>query len=290
MRRFVGMAVVAVLAGSLARGEERVTVLEGERAATPTEEVEKIRDNLFLLEEAYNQEPGVIQHIQAFQVSPRTGLWTYSFTEEWPVPTDRHQLSVTLPLLAVGDGNTAGLGDLMLNYRLQAVGMGGKGPVAFAPRLSLAFPTGSYRTGAGRGMLGIQANLPLSVELGRWFVTHLNAGLTLTPAARSTGGSEATALDVNAGAALVWLTAAPVNFLVEAVYNSNVTVLDGGAVERDHAVTINPGVRFAVNFEGLQIVPGFSVPLRISPDGFGAAFLAYVSVEHVLWKPREVAP
>ena len=32
------------------------------------EEVRKIQDNSFLLEEAYNQEDGVVQHIQTFQL------------------------------------------------------------------------------------------------------------------------------------------------------------------------------------------------------------------------------
>src|SRR6266508_301550 len=43
-----------------------------------------IQDNSFLIEEAYNQEPGVIQHINTF-ARARGGGWGYSFTEEWPV-------------------------------------------------------------------------------------------------------------------------------------------------------------------------------------------------------------
>lgn len=41
--------------------------LTGVRLAASAEGVQKIRDNSFLLEAAYNQEAGVIQHIQAFQ-------------------------------------------------------------------------------------------------------------------------------------------------------------------------------------------------------------------------------
>ena len=54
------------------------------------EETRKIQDNSFLIEEAYNQEPGVIQHIQAFQYMSDKS-WNYTLTEEWPVPRETHQ-------------------------------------------------------------------------------------------------------------------------------------------------------------------------------------------------------
>jgi hypothetical protein len=277
-------SAIAVLVAMAAGAEEPITVSESVPAPARAEAPEKIRDNLFLLEEAYNQEPGVIQHIQAVQVAPVTGRWTYSFTEEWPVPTDRHQVSVTVPLLSSDLDGRPGLGDLLVNYRLQVLGMGGVGAVAFAPRLSLAIPTGDYRGGFGRGMLGIQANLPLSIELGRWFVTHLNAGMTLTPAAKAPSGAEATAVDVNAGGALVFLAAPTLNVLVEAVYLSSASVLDQGGIERDHTWVVNPGLRFALNFDGLQVVPGISVPVTFSSSGVGVSLLAYLSIEHTLWK------
>jgi hypothetical protein len=44
------------------------------------EEKQKIRDNSFLLEEAYNQEEGVIQHIQSLQYM-KDKSWNYTFAE-----------------------------------------------------------------------------------------------------------------------------------------------------------------------------------------------------------------
>ncbi len=43
--------------------------------ATPKVEQESapIQDNSFLLEEAYNQEDGVIQHISYFRIEPQSG-------------------------------------------------------------------------------------------------------------------------------------------------------------------------------------------------------------------------
>src|SRR5687768_6106818 len=77
-----------------------------------------IQDNSFLIEEAYNQEAGVVQHISTFETAAEEG-WAYSFTQEWPLFSQRHQLSFTLPVAHVeGAGlDATGLGDVMVNYR-----------------------------------------------------------------------------------------------------------------------------------------------------------------------------
>src|SRR4051794_16707075 len=72
-------------------------------AALPALAVEplKIQDNSFLVEEAYNQEPRVVQHIFAM-LRDGDHHWTGTFTQEWPAGGLAHQLSYTLPL----DGST----------------------------------------------------------------------------------------------------------------------------------------------------------------------------------------
>ena len=62
------------------------------------EETKKIQDNSFLIEEAYNQEPGVVQHINTFMYLKKSKSWIYTFTQEWPVPKETHQLSYTIPV------------------------------------------------------------------------------------------------------------------------------------------------------------------------------------------------
>jgi len=52
-----------------------------------------IQDDSFLIEEAYNQERGVVQHINTFQ-RLHSGDWVYTFTQEWPVPVRRNGLSL----------------------------------------------------------------------------------------------------------------------------------------------------------------------------------------------------
>jgi hypothetical protein len=244
-------------------------------------ETKKIRDNSFLLEEAYNQERGVVQHIQAFQYM-KDRSWTYSFVQEWPVPKETHQLSYTIPVSHFHDGETeTGIGDVLLNYRYQAIL---KDPVALAPRLSLILPTGNHEKGLGNGAVGLQANLPLSVELSGKWVTHWNLGLTFVPEAKGANGGRKDTVGFNYGAGIVYLFSENLNLLVEAVGNSNETVEGEGLAEREHSFFINPGLRFALNFaSGLQIVPGIGLPIGIGPSsGEYGAFL-YLSLEHPLF-------
>ena len=96
-----------------------------------------IADNSFLIEEAFNQEPGVVQHISVFQLFRPADTWTYSFTQEWPLFGQGHQLSYTVPVQRTRNGSSVatGLGEVAVNYRYQLVG-GATDRLFVAPRLS----------------------------------------------------------------------------------------------------------------------------------------------------------
>jgi hypothetical protein len=97
-----------------------------------------IQDNSFLIEEAYNQEPGVVQHILNVPISFTNGSREIapSFTQEWPIFSQTHQFSYTIPYVFTEDDN--GLADMRLNYRLQALTEDEYTP-AFAPRFLWCF-------------------------------------------------------------------------------------------------------------------------------------------------------
>src|SRR6185369_18082681 len=98
--------------------------------------------------------------------------WIYTFTEELPIKTIKHQFSFTIPALSLGDGpRQGGLGDVALNYRYQLVGNGDT-KVAVTPRFSFLLPTGDSKKETGNGSLGYQVELAASVELSKRFVTH----------------------------------------------------------------------------------------------------------------------
>ncbi|HXE58439.1 MAG TPA: hypothetical protein VNK43_10605 [Gemmatimonadales bacterium] len=235
-----------------------------------------IRDNSFLIEEGYNQEPGVVQHIATFQRAEGGDWWAFSFTQEWPLFGQRHQLSFTLPVADLADGT--GLGDVGLNYRHQLVG--GEGPVAFAPRLTILLPTGDEDSGHGTGAVGLQANLPLSVDLSPRFTAHVNLGATLTPQARSPLGDEAAAADLNLGASAIWHAFRKIDFLVEALWLSEAEVTGPGRTARDETVVFNPGLRWAHDIGGLQIVPGIGYPIALGDGTDERSLFLYLSFEH----------
>jgi hypothetical protein len=237
-----------------------------------------IQDNSFLLEEAYNQEPGVIQHISAFNRSAETGAWTYSFTEEWPVRGQTHQASVTFNYADLRAGSeTRGIGDVLLNYRWQAVGSG-ETPVAFAPRLTAVLPSGDAERGLGNGGLGVEVNLPLSVTLSDRFVSHVNLGGRYVPSADTELGSGELA-SFTVGQSFIFLAHRKLNFMVETVYSStDIVARDGNA--RTESLTVNPGLRAAIDVGGLQIVPGVAVPIGIGPSRGDNGLFFYVSFEH----------
>lgn len=245
------------------------------------EEPKKIRDNSFLLEEAYNQERGVIQHIQAFQ-HMRDKSWNYTFTEEWPVPKETHQLSATVPANHIhSDGTETGIGDIQLNYRYQAVL---KDPIALAPRFSLIFPTGSDEKGLGDASLGFQVGIPASIELADKWVTHWNLGATYIPNAKGPNGIRRDLNGFFYGASLVYLLSENFNLLVEAVGSTHDTIQEDGSLRREESFLINPGLRFAINFQsGLQVVPGISMPIGVGPSEGERGVFVYLSLEHPLF-------
>ncbi len=266
------LLLLASLAGSLPRAFAQ--------SDSPAPPPPPIQDNSFLIEEAYNQEEGVVQHISTFTYLWPSRGWAYSFTQEWPVnPRPRHQLSYTLLAVDPGGSSGAGIGDVALNYRYQLVGSG-SAKVAFAPRLSVLLPTGDFRRELGLGGAGLQVNLPLSVVVNQKLVTHWNAGTTIVPSTRDLAGNRAATYGYNLGQSFIWQIRPRFNAMLETVWVDAERVVGPGATERERTLILNPGIRWAHNFKnGLQIVPGVSAPIGFGPGRQRGIFL-YLSFEH----------
>ncbi|MGH9671456.1 MAG: hypothetical protein ACRD3A_15235, partial [Terriglobales bacterium] len=252
------------------------------------EPVVPISDNSFLIEEAYNQEEGVVQHISNFtRLWPGKG-WAYSFTQEWPLGRyPRHQFSYTIPVVNPGSSSGVSLGDVALNYRYQLVGSG-SAKVAFAPRLSVLLPTGDFRRELGFGGTAVQINLPLSVVVNKKLVTHWNAGTTIVPGARNPAGDRAAAFGYNLGQSFIWRLHPRFNAMLETVWVGSERVVAPGRTERQHSLFLNPGIRWAHNFPGgLQIVPGIAVPIGLGPSRGEKGIFLYLSFEHPFGKSKE---
>lgn len=262
-----------LLAGAMANAQN----LDQDKEPSP------IQDNSFLVEEAYNQEPGVIQHISTFSRLWNSRDWSYTFTEEFPGRRNpRHQFSYTLVGMHVGafSDSGAGFGDVYLNYRYQVLG-NGDSRLAFAPRVSMLLPTGEVAQGRGSGSVGLQTNLPLSVALHRRLISHWNAGSTYLPRAQGLDHSRATSVGYNLGQSLVFLANPRFNFLLETSHSQFQSVVLWGKTQWSTVTYISPGIRWAYNFRnGLQIVPGVGVPIGIGASAGEAGVFLYLSFEH----------
>ena len=247
-----------------------------------------IQDNSFLVEEAYNQEVGVVQHISTFTRFQESKDWIYTFTQEWPVFSQAHQFSFTLPWQRLGsslDGKQA-FGDVALNYRYQLLG-DGEAKVAISPRLSVLLPTGDEKIGYGRGATGVQVMLPISWVLTESLVAHSNVGATQTSNAKNTDGDKATTQDLAFGQSFIWLINTRFNVMLEYVHTRSQMVIGKDQTQVQTATYLSPGIRWAYNFpSGLQIVPGIAVPFGVGASRGEKAIFLYLSFEHPFTKAK----
>ena len=233
-----------------------------------------ISDNSFLIEEAYNQEAGVVQHIAT--LARQNGTWLAAYTDEWPVLSQTHQVSYTVPFawLAAGDGGAQGFGDIVVNYRYQALSETDVLP-AFAPRASIILPTGDEDQGLGDGSIGYQFNLPFSKIIGARTTLHANAGMT---SYFDVDGRQPTSF--NLGGSIVYAATRDFNVMLEAVQNWEQSVDGLGGLESARALTLSPGIRSAFNMPEGQLVLGIAVPIEFSNGGRDYGVFIYASFEH----------
>jgi hypothetical protein len=239
-----------------------------------------IQDNSFLVEEAYNQEDGVIQHISFFQRLANSKDLVYTFTDEWPLRTQKHQFSTTTAATHAGQFGGVGMGDTAINYRYQLIGSG-ETKLAMAPRISLLLASGDSTVGRGYGGTGLQTNLPVSIVHNKHLVTHWNAGATWVPHARNSLGEKAGVVAVNLGQSFIWQFSNRINGMLETVWTSSESVVAAGKTQRSQDIFVSPGIRWSYNFKsGLQVVPGVAVPVGVGPSSGEKGIIGYLSFEH----------
>jgi hypothetical protein len=239
-----------------------------------------IQDNSFFIEEAYNQETGVVQHILNVPINFTNGAREIAptFTQEWPVFTQTHQFSYTVPYNFTEDDN--GIADMQLNYRLQALTEDEYTP-AFAPRFSLVLPTGDEHRGFGTGVVGYQFNLPFSKIVGNRWTLHFNAGMSVFPDAR---GHDLTGY--NLGASAIYAVSRNFNLMFETVAGWNEDIAEGDfaaeeTVDRSTTAIISPGARYAFNLPNdAQFVIGAALPVGLTSDSPDWGIFFYFSFEH----------
>lgn len=236
-------------------------------APARTVEPFQIMDNSFLVEEAYNQEPRIFQNIFGF--SRQSGDWQLTFTQEWPAPSMRHQLSYTVG--AESAAAKSGFADVYVNYRFQAMEEA-PGRPAFSPRLSLIVPSGRQAAGGGEG--GLQTNMPFSKQRGD-VAYHWNAGLTWLPR-----GERNDLLSPFIAGSAIYRLRPMLHLMLESVLKFDAAETPAGGTTHDRSFTLSPGVRGGWTLaEDTQLILGAAIPMtRVSGESSVGVF-GYLSYE-----------
>jgi len=254
-----------------------------------------IEDNSMLIEEAFNQEAGIIQHISNFVFND--GNFAYNYTQEIPLADVKHQLSFGVSYAKLKKPTnitdlthsyiTNGLGDIFINYRPM---LWGKNDWALViPRFSLIVPTGNSRYGLGSGSWGGQFNLAVTKRIGPRITTHYNAGYTLmTKADHYTITSDGQPVllyeknlsTTNLGMSAIFLVTSKLNLMVEYVGAYGKEMQDDGLLTPLKTSIINPGIRLAFDIGNVQIVPGVGVPMNFANGKYeSTGGFIYLSIE-----------
>ncbi len=248
-----------------------------------------MQDNSFLIEEAYNQEPGVVQHSLSIthQVTRMAGPdeheWQFVFTQEWPAFSQTHQLSYTVPYdyVSKDEDSADGVDDVLLNYRFQALTETATQP-AFSPRFSLILPTGNVDNGFGDNSVGYQVSLPLSKIVSDRCTLHANAGATWLPDVEGHN-----LVSYNLGASAIYAVTRNFNLMLESIAEWDEEVNAAGRTERNLSALISPGFRYAFNHPNdAQTVIGVAAPIGLTSDTPDYGVILYASLEHRFRRPK----
>jgi hypothetical protein len=256
-------------------------VLGAARVAAAQDPAPPIRDNSLLVEEAYNQEAGVVQHALLFGRDRASRDWELGFTQEWPLGGETHQLSYTIPV--VRSGVRTGVGDAALTYRYRWLAAERAQSVV---RLTALLPTGDFDRGLGAGGAGVELAVPASFELGRSVAAHWNVGGSLVPAARADDGSTAATREIFAGGSLIWLAHPALNLLAELLWSRAEAAGPGSTRSAETSLTVVPGVRGAINIGPAQVVPAGGLLVDLADGARVAGFVLYLSFEHPFGRAR----
>jgi hypothetical protein len=240
-----------------------------------------IEDNSMFVEEAFNQEDRVVQHISNLVFLPVNENNTYfSFTQEWPAFGLKHQLSYTFQYYSFGNDKVSGFGDIYLNYRYQLSYK--ENFVACSPRLSLIIPSGNHAKRLGDGSWGMQFNLPVSKRWTNHFINHFNIGATyFFKVTQDEIEFSRSMVSYFGGISSIWLVSDKFNLMLECMAYMVANPDLDNHIDYVNENIVAPAFRYAINVKNLQIVPGISVPFSLSKaSGNGIGIFFYLSFEH----------
>jgi Putative MetA-pathway of phenol degradation len=246
-----------------------------------------LQSNGLLVETAYHQEAGELQHTFAMSRTNRRN-WASVFTEEIPLGSGKHQLSFSLPAQLVRNDAESfrGIGDAKFEYSYFLYG-NNSSKVTFAPGFGVSLPTGNYRKELGAGASGVSAKLPVSVMLGKRFAANSTFEMSYTRRAKNAEGEKANLVGYEFGQSFVWFAKPKLNLLVEAVWERSPEVIGDNLKKYERELYVSPGVRWAHTFKnGLMIIPSIGVPIGVGASRGTHGIFFSIGFEHSIGKEK----
>lgn len=242
----------------------------------------KIEDISMFIEEAFNQEAGIIQHISNFFFDAESFSCFYS--QEIPLKDYWLQFSYTIKY---STGKFSGFSDLFINYRPTIWYK--KHWALVAPGFTFILPSGDSRKGLGNGAWGGQFILAVTKRISRRTATHWNAGYTFfrnadrydyDPFGQPVLTQEKNIGMANIGTSGIWFVLPALNLMLEYQSVFRKDIADDGSLMFTPILTLNPGFRFGFNVCKVQIVRGIGLPLEYVDGWFGHSWVfGYLSIE-----------
>ena len=229
--------------------------------SAPAEGEPTIGVNGFFVEEAYNQEAGVLQQF-AHYTAGRDGHWLLRLEQEWPIFSERHQLDLEL-----------GIDDV----RLQSFGLGYRFMLLGGEDEPLTITPGVEATLSRDAKPEYEAALPVSFAFAEGWTSNSSVGVSFTPGEDEVG--------FTAGEGVMRRVGSSLNLLVEALYSTDESPIPGD--ETEGSVFVIPGFQYAFDLSPrVQLVPGVAMPIGVGKANGERGVLLYLSIEHPL--PRLV--
>lgn len=242
---------------------------------------EPVEDNSFLVEEAYNQDPGVVQFINVYQKSSKTKDWSYVFINELPLMSRTHQFSYEIPYSYLESTDKTGMGDVKLNYRHEIFG---NDTFTTTGRLSYATTTGKFEEGLGAGVNTYEASLVTSVKINEQWLQHWNLGASHAPKSKLANGDTADNNRFFWNLSNVYLITDSFNFMLEFASSQEEATIGQDTTQWSSQFIVSPSFRYGFDVGDWQIVPGIAMPSTIGPNpGTENQTLIYLSIEGKLW-------
>lgn len=247
----------------------------------------RISDNSFLIEEAYNQERGVVQHIVllenifAYRDKFSNDDMGMTFAQEWPLGTQTFQGAYAVSSDREFDDVWL---DLQLRYQMPMQ----DNPLAMAPYVKVAIPIGES-VGNDIDGVPIGIGLPISAMLSNYWTMHVNLAAEYfrwkeirvpVRGANLLIENESAAVSGTIGASLIHSISPTFDVMLESLLTKGLRD-ESRNREVEEEAFISPGFRQAWNFtSGAQMVGGLGFPIGLKGDVPDIAGLLYLSFEH----------